>query len=141
MRPAIKVGLSTASVYPEKTEAAFEYAANLGYDGVELMVWGESVSQDIGAVAKLSRRYKMPVVAPFRYFTVAGGLVSYGPDLVEPFRRAARYIDRILRGERPGNLPVQAPTKYELLVNNRTAKALGLELPATLLARADEVIE
>ena len=92
-------------------------------------------------IVEAAQRHKLPVVSPFHYFATFGGLISYGPDLVEPYRRAARYIDRILKGEKAGNLPVQAPTKYELVVNVRTAKTLGLEIPSTLLARADEVIE
>jgi putative ABC transport system substrate-binding protein len=84
---------------------------------------------------------KLPTVYSFGYYAVSGGLIAYGPDPNDPFRRAADYIDRILKGEKPGDLPVQAPTKYELVINLKTAKALGLEVPHSILARADEVLE
>jgi putative ABC transport system substrate-binding protein len=83
----------------------------------------------------------LPAVYPYRFFVTAGGLISYGPDLIDLHRRAAGYVDRILRGEKPADLPVQAPTKYELIINLKTAKTLGLTIPETLLATADQVIE
>jgi putative ABC transport system substrate-binding protein len=93
------------------------------------------------AIISLMKKYRLPAVYAFRYNTVDGGLASYGPDTIEVFGRAASYVDRILKGEKPADLPVQAPTKYEFVINLRTAKALGLEISPTLLARADEVIE
>ena len=92
-------------------------------------------------IIKAAARYKVPAVYGARYHPVAGGLMSYGPDFVEQYRLAAGYVDRILKGEKPAEMPVQAPAKYELVVNMKTAKALGIDVPATVLARADEVIE
>jgi putative tryptophan/tyrosine transport system substrate-binding protein len=92
-------------------------------------------------IITLAARHKLPAVYFERFFVAAGGLISYGPDLVDQFRRAAGYVDRILKGEKPANLPVQTPVKYALVVNLKTAKALGLSVPPSLLARADEVIE
>jgi putative ABC transport system substrate-binding protein len=103
----------------------------------------------VGAVATIQRnliirlaaQHKLPTVYPYRFFVEAGGLMSYGPNLIDLYRRSASYVDRILKGERPADLPVQAPTKYELVINRKTAQALGLTVPPSLLARADEVIE
>jgi putative tryptophan/tyrosine transport system substrate-binding protein len=92
-------------------------------------------------IITLAARLRVPGVYPFRFFVGDGGLISYGPDIINEYRRAAEYVDRILRGEKPSDLPVQAPTKYELVINLKTAKALGITIPATLIARADEVIE
>jgi putative tryptophan/tyrosine transport system substrate-binding protein len=92
-------------------------------------------------IITLAARHKLPAVYYERFFVASGGLLSYGADYIDQYRRAAGYIDRILKGEKPGNLPVQAPSKYATVLNIKTAKALGLEVPPTLLARADEVIE
>jgi putative ABC transport system substrate-binding protein len=92
-------------------------------------------------IVALAAQRKLPAVYFERFFVVAGGLISYGSDQVDQYRRAAGYVDRILKGEKPADLPVQAPTKYELVVNLNTAKALGIDVPASVLARVDEVIE
>jgi putative tryptophan/tyrosine transport system substrate-binding protein len=92
-------------------------------------------------IIALAGRYKLPAIYPFRYFAHSGGLISYGPTTIEPYVQAAGYVDRILKGEKPADLPVQAPTKYQLVINLKTAKALGVQIPDRLLALADEVIE
>jgi putative tryptophan/tyrosine transport system substrate-binding protein len=92
-------------------------------------------------ITELAVRYRLPAVYPFRFFAEAGGLVSYGVDRTDNFRRAATYVDRILKGERPAELPVQSPSKYELVVNLRTARAMGLDVPPRLQQLADEVLE
>jgi len=92
-------------------------------------------------IIALAARHRLPAVYPYPAFAHSGGLISYGPDAVDQYRRAAGYVDRILKGAKPADLPVQAPTKYELVINLKTAKALGLEIPSSVLARADEVIE
>jgi putative ABC transport system substrate-binding protein len=121
----------------ERAVAAVDRSPNSG-----LIVTGSNlaiVHRDL--IVTLAARYKLPAVYPLGFFVTGGGLISYGPEGIDPHRRAAAYVDRILRGEKPADLPVQAPTKYELVINMKTAKALGLEVPATVLARADEVIE
>ena len=92
-------------------------------------------------IIALAARHRLPAVYPVRFHVTAGGLISYGVDLVDQFRRTAGYVDRILKGEKPADLPVQAPSKYELVINLKAAKALGLDMPSSVLARADEVIE
>jgi putative tryptophan/tyrosine transport system substrate-binding protein len=107
-----------------------------------LMLTASSLSVTHGdLVVALTARYKLPAIYTNRDLVVRGGLISYGPDLTDLQKRTAAYVDRILKGEKPADLPVQAPTKYELVINLKTAKALGLTMPATLLAQAEEVIE
>jgi putative ABC transport system substrate-binding protein len=130
------VGVSDAGEI-ERGVTAFARASNGG-----LIVTGNSltiVHREL--IVTLAARHRLPAVYNLPLFANDGGLISYGPDSIDPYRRAASYVDRILKGEKPSDLPVQAPTKYELAINLKTAKALGLEVPPTLLARADEVIE
>ena len=102
---------------------------------------GSSVRPHRDLIIALVARHRLPAIYPTRDFAAAGGLISYGADFITQYRHAAGYVDRILRGEKPADLPVQAPTKYELIINLKTASGLGLDVPATLLALADEVIE
>jgi putative tryptophan/tyrosine transport system substrate-binding protein len=138
---SLRVELTPVSVRDapeiERAVAAFAPAGNGG-----LIVTGSAlVNVHRNLIITLAVRHKLPAVYNERSFAAVGGLISYGPDYLDQYRRAAGYVDRILKGEKPADLPVQAPTRYELVINLKTAKALGLEVPPTLLARADEVIE
>ena len=139
--PALRVDLQPIDVRDageiERDIGAFAQTSNGG-----LIVTGSpaaTVHRDL--IFELAARHRLPAVYNSRFYVANGGLISYGPDFVDQFRRAAGYVDRILRGEKPSDLPVQAPVKYELVVNLKTANALGLDVPGTVLARADEVIE
>ena len=113
--------------------------ARSGNGGVIVTPGGAAAHR--GLLISLAARYKLPSVYPYRYYAVDGGLISYGPNTNDPQRKAAGYVDRILKGEKPADMPVQAPTKFELVINLKTAKALGITIPTSVLARADEVIE
>src|SRR5436190_7780981 len=121
----------------ERAVAAFAQPSNGGL----IVTAGASATLHRELIIKLAARHKLPAVYYERFFIAAGGLVSYGPDYVDQYRRGAGYVDRILKGDKPADLPVQAPNKYETVLNLKTAKALGLEVPTTVLASADEVIE
>jgi len=121
----------------ERAIASFARAANGGM----IVTPSASVSAHHDLIVMLAARYNLPAVYSSRPMVIGGGLICYGPDIADQFRQAAGYVDRILKGEKPADLPVQAPNKYELVINMKTARALGLDLPAQLLARADEVIE
>jgi putative ABC transport system substrate-binding protein len=125
---------------PSEIEGAVTAFARQPNSGL-IVVTGSSGIVHRELLIALAERHRLPAVYHRRFFATAGGLMSYGPEGIEQYRRAAEYVDRILKGEKPADLPVQAPTKYELVINLKTAKALNLDVPATLLARADEVIE
>ena len=110
-------------------------------DGGLLITPHPIVLANRGSIIELAARYRLPAIYPFRYVATEGGLMTYGPDQIDQWRGAARYIDRILKGEKPGELPVQAPTKFELVINMKTAKKIGLAVTPALPLRADEVIE
>jgi putative tryptophan/tyrosine transport system substrate-binding protein len=118
----------------ERSMAAFARAAN---SGMIVTAGGTGFRRDL--IIRLAFRHKLPAVYPFRYYAKDGGLITYGPDTLDPVRRATEYVDRILKGEKPADLPVQAPVKYELAINLKTARTLGLTVPPSLLALADEV--
>jgi putative tryptophan/tyrosine transport system substrate-binding protein len=139
--PSLGVELRPIDVHDapeiERAVTSFARSANGG-----LIVSGSALTAvHRNLIITLAARHKLPAIYWDRFFVTGGGLISYGPDSIDPHRRAAGYVDRILKGEKPADLPVQAPTKYELVINLKTVKALGLEVPPTLLARADEVIE
>jgi putative ABC transport system substrate-binding protein len=124
----------------EQIEQSVKTFAHSPNGGLVVAAGGEAVRyRDL--IVMLAAQNKLPAVYWERFFVAAGGLLSYGADLIDNYRRAAGYVDRILKGEKPADLPVQAPTKYETVINLKTAKALGLTVPAQLMARADEVIE
>jgi putative ABC transport system substrate-binding protein len=139
--PSLGIELSPIGVRDrEEIERAITTFARVPNGGL-IVVSGAVVIADRDQIITLVSRHQLPAVYPFRFFATSGGLISYGPDPLDQYRRAAGYVNRILKGEKPADLPVQAPTKYELVINRKTAKALGLDVPPALLARADEVIE
>jgi putative ABC transport system substrate-binding protein len=140
--PSLGVELTPLDVRSNAGEIEGAVTAFIRGPNDGLIVTGAGVQQaQRDRIIGLAARHRLPAVYPFRRFVTDGGLICYGPDQNEPYRLAAGYVDRILKGEKPADLPVQAPTKYELVINLKTAKALGLNIPPTVYARADEVIE
>jgi putative tryptophan/tyrosine transport system substrate-binding protein len=138
--PSFGVEVSSIDLHDAgEVEHAIAAFARAPHGGLILTGSGSGARREL--IITLAARHRLPVVYPYPYQVASGGLASYGPDVVDQYRRAAGYVDRILKGEKPADLPVQAPTKYRLAINLKTAKTLGLEVPPMLLARADEVIE
>jgi putative ABC transport system substrate-binding protein len=136
-----RVELTTVDLRgPDEIERRISNFARAG-DGGLIVTVSSAATIHRELIVALAARHRLSAVYPYRFYVAAGGLVSYGPGLVDLYRRAAGYVDRILKGEKPADLPVQAPTKYELVINLKTAKALGLKVPESVLVRADEVIE
>jgi putative ABC transport system substrate-binding protein len=139
--PSLRVEVNPVNVRDageiERAVAAFARSSNGGL----IVTASPAATLHRDLIVTLAARHKLPALYPFRYYVTAGGLISYGPDEIEQYRQVAGYVDRILKGEKPADLPVQAPTKYELVINLRTAKAMGLTMPQNVLSRADEVIE
>jgi len=139
--PSLKIEISPINVRDTaESERALATFARGSSDGL-IVLPGLLTVTHRELFIRLAARHSLPAVYPYRYFITGGGLISYGAAELEQYRQAAGYVDRILKGEKPADLPVQGPTKYELVINLKTAKTLGLDMPATLLARADEVIE
>jgi putative ABC transport system substrate-binding protein len=139
--PSFAVNFVASAVHnPAEIEQAIEAFARERNGGL-IIPPNTTLTSHRDLIVALAARYRLPAVYPFRVFVTAGGLMSYGADRLDQFRRAASYVDRILRGAKPADLPVQQPSKFELVINLKTAKFLGIDVPPTLLARADEVIE
>jgi putative tryptophan/tyrosine transport system substrate-binding protein len=139
--PSLRVELDPVNVRDaSEIERAVAVFANSPNGGV-IVPASPAATSHRHLIVTMAARHKLPAVYFERFFVAAGGLISYGPDLIDQYRRAARYVDRILKGEKPADLPVQAPVKYETVLNLKTAKALGLDVPSTVLVRANEVIE
>jgi putative ABC transport system substrate-binding protein len=141
LAPSLRVEVNPVNMRDagEIESAVTAFARSPG--GGLIVAAGPAATRHRNLIVTLAARHRLPAVYYERFFVAGGGLISYGLDFVDQYRRAAGYVDRILKGEKPADLPVQAPTKYELVINLKTAKALGLDIPATVLARADEVIE
>ena len=137
--PSLNVSVAVVDIQHELEGPIAQYAGEPD-SGLIVLPHPRTIANR-GVINSLAVRHRLPAIYPYRYFSADGGLIAYGPDQIDQWRGAARYIDRILKGEKPADLPVQAPTKYELVINLKTAKSLGLTVPPALLTRADEVIE